>query len=85
MRWGLVITRPAERQLRRMPAADREHMNMAFEEMARDPFAGDVKYLRNREGKLRRRVGVWRILYTLQDERKLIIIAGVKRRGSHTY
>jgi mRNA-degrading endonuclease RelE of RelBE toxin-antitoxin system len=34
---------------------------------------------------LRRRVGDWRILYELNESRKLIVVTAVKRRGSNTY
>ena len=53
--------------------------------MCRDPFGGDVKFLRGLNGALRRRVGDWRILYDLNSESKVIVVTAVKRRGSNTY
>jgi mRNA-degrading endonuclease RelE of RelBE toxin-antitoxin system len=85
MKWGLVITRPAQRVMRRMPAPDRETFDKVFQEMQHDPFAGDVKYLKGLNGVLRRRVGIWRIVFSVESEARLVIINLVKRRGSHTY
>ena len=85
MSWGLAITNPAKRQLRRMPAPDRREINRAFSTMTDDPFNGDVKFLHGLNGALRRRVGDWRILFELNTESKVIVVTAVKRRGSNTY
>ena len=85
MTWSLVIASPAEKALRHVPTVDREHINVAFSEMCLNPFAGDVKSLRGGKGALRRRVGDWRILFDLLQDRRLIVVTAVKRRGSKTY
>jgi mRNA-degrading endonuclease RelE of RelBE toxin-antitoxin system len=85
MTWSLVIARPAENVLRRVPAVDRKRIDAAFSEMCVNPFAGDVKSLRGTKGALRRRVGDWRILYDIDTERRLVVVLAVKRRGSKTY
>jgi mRNA-degrading endonuclease RelE of RelBE toxin-antitoxin system len=85
MKWGLVITNRAERQLRRLSPSELLHIDRAFSEMCEDPFSADIKFLRGSDGALRRRVGDWRILYTLEQRSKLIIVAAVIRRGSKTY
>jgi mRNA interferase RelE/StbE len=85
MTWSLVIASPAERDLRRVPALDRARIDDAFSEMCLNPFAGDVKSLRGGKGALRRRVGDWRILFDLHQERRLIVVTAVRRRGSKTY
>jgi mRNA interferase RelE/StbE len=84
MTWGLVITSRAKRQLRRLSAGERDAIDPVFSQMCDDPFHGDVKALRGL-GILRRRVGDWRILYSLDDAKRIIIVAAVKRRGSNTY
>ncbi len=84
MTWGLVIANRAKRQLRRFSADERDSIDAVFSQMCHDPFHGDVKVLRGL-GALRRRVGDWRILYALDDAKKIIIVTAVKRRGSNTY
>jgi mRNA interferase RelE/StbE len=85
MTWSLVIASPAEKALRHVPSVDREHINGAFSEMCLNPFAGDVKSLRGGKGALRRRVGDWRILFDLHQDKRLIVVTAVRRRGSKTY
>ena len=85
MTWTLVITSPAAKALRHVPSVDLEHINGAFSEMCLNPFAGDVKSLRGGKGALRRRVGDWRILFDLHQDKRLIVVTAVKRRGSKTY
>jgi mRNA interferase RelE/StbE len=84
MKWGLVIASRAKRQLRRLPAEMRDAIDQAFTDMCGNPFSGDMKFLRGLAS-LRRRVGEWRILYELDDTRKVILVTAVKRRGSNTY
>jgi mRNA interferase RelE/StbE len=84
MKWGLLITNRARRQLRRLPAEERDHIDEAFSQMCEDPFKGDVKSLRGLDA-LRRRVGDWRILFELSETKRIIIVTAIKRRGSNTY
>lgn len=85
MIWGLVITNPAERGLRKVQRIDLEHINEAFSEMCTDPYSGDVKFLRGVGQTFRRRVGDWRIFFELDKTQQSIVILAVKRRGSNTY
>ncbi len=81
----MVITNPAERDLRDVEESDLHRIDAVLEEMFSDPYQGDVKFLRGSGGVLRRRVGDWRILFELDRKKKLIVITGVRRRASNTY
>ena len=85
MTWNLVIVSSAAKQLRRVPSPELTRINKAFSAMCADPFSGDVKSLRGTRGALRRREGDWRILFDLQQKKKLIVVLAVRRRGSKTY
>jgi len=84
MTWGLVIASRATRQFRRLSADDRDSVDRAFSEMRENPFQGDLKFLRGLDT-LRRRVGDWRILYELDETKRLIVVTAIKHRGSSTY
>jgi mRNA-degrading endonuclease RelE of RelBE toxin-antitoxin system len=84
MKWGLVIASRAKRQFRRIPPDDRDAIDAAFFEMRNDPFSGDFKSLRGSDG-LRRRVRDWRILYRLDEPKKVIVVTAIRRRSSTTY
>lgn len=85
MKWGLILANPAQRSLRMLPAGDLEHINAAFEEMASDPFSGDIKFLKGTNGKIRRRVGDWRVIFAIDADHHLLIVLEIVRRGSTTY
>jgi len=70
--------------LRRLSAEERHAIDRVFSELCEDPYQGDVKFLRGLDS-LRRRVGDWRIPYELSEEKKLILVTAIKRRGSTTY
>jgi mRNA-degrading endonuclease RelE of RelBE toxin-antitoxin system len=85
MPWALLITRPAERDLRAFSSADLRRINAAFEAMHANPYSGDVKLLAGTAGVLRRRVGPWRILFEVHQRERRVVVLGVKRRTSTTY
>jgi mRNA-degrading endonuclease RelE of RelBE toxin-antitoxin system len=84
MKWGLLIANRAARQLRRLSDPEKKTITGALSEMSDNPFHGDVKFLRGL-GALRRKVGDWRILCQLDEERRIIRVTAIKRRGSNTY
>jgi mRNA-degrading endonuclease RelE of RelBE toxin-antitoxin system len=85
MTWSLVLTKHAVRSLRDVPRADLEHIDAAFEEMRSDPYSGDIKFLKGTNRTLRRRIGVWRVLFEVHADRQIVVILGAVRRGSNTY
>jgi mRNA-degrading endonuclease RelE of RelBE toxin-antitoxin system len=42
-------------------------------------------FLKGTDRALRRRVGVWRVLFEVLTDRRIVVIIDVERRGSHTY
>jgi mRNA-degrading endonuclease RelE of RelBE toxin-antitoxin system len=85
MKWGLALTSPAKRQLRRLSQPERSAINEVFSLMRDNPFQGDIRFLRGANGTLRRRVGDFRVFYELHYDDKVIVVTAVKRRGSNTY
>lgn len=65
---------------------DCERVNRALNEMKKDPFQGDTAPLRGEyQGAYRRRVGAWRILFTVKPDIDTVIIHDIRRRTSTTY
>ena len=86
MSWAFLLSNDAARSLRRMGARDRDRINRALNQMKGEPLSGDVVPLRGRyQGSFRRRVGAWRILFTLDLEQKMIEVHDIRRRTSTTY
>jgi mRNA-degrading endonuclease RelE of RelBE toxin-antitoxin system len=72
MPWDLVITKPAERDLKEPSRDDLRRINGALEAMRGDPYSGDVKFLKGEVGQLRRRVGAWRIFFRVEQSKHLV-------------
>ena len=86
MSWDYRLSSRAERAFGRMPARDRERVNRALNEMKTDPYRGDTAPLRGEyQGAFRRRVGSWRILFTVKPDIETVIIHDIRRRTSSTY
>ena len=85
MNWSLILSNQTSRTIRRAPRSERDQLRAALRLLSGDPYSGDIKLLKGSSGTLRRRVGNWRILYELDADRRLIVVTGIKRRGSNTY
>jgi mRNA-degrading endonuclease RelE of RelBE toxin-antitoxin system len=85
MRWGLVTTSAADRDIRKVPRSDLSQIDATLHEIAGDPYSGDAKMLAGMGGMFRRRVGQWRIFFSTDKDRHFVVVHGVKRRQSKTY
>src|SRR5713101_3528163 len=67
--WTVLLSSRAERALRRIPARDRQRIAQVLLTMEQQPLSGDVMPLKGpHEGSYRRRVGSWRIVFTLKSD-----------------
>ena len=85
MAWTLRIAKRAEKELRKIPAKDRERILAALRAIEADPFSGDVARLINQPAGWRLRVGNYRVFLDLYPDQSVVDILRVKRRTSTTY
>lgn len=85
MNWIINISAQAEKQLRKFPTKDYERIRRVINTMETDPFFGDVNKLSGTENVWRKRMGNYRILYEINESKKLIYVSDIKRRTSTTY
>ncbi len=79
--WTIEFSRDAVKALLRMPRDQALRIRRKIDELARDPrTAPNVKKLIEHPG-YRLRVGDWRIIYLLHDERLVIHIIRIATRG----
>ena len=78
----IVYSRQAIKVLRRLPRNLSQRIQSKIEDVASDPFGqhNNVTKLVNRPG-FRLRVGDWRIIYDVQDERMEVIVMRIAPRG----
>ena len=70
--YELEITRTAEKQLKRLPREDQRRVVGAFVALAGDPLPHGARKLHGYEDVFRLRVGRYRILYSVADDRLVI-------------
>lgn len=85
MTWDLIVSRSAQKGLRRLPPSDQKRMDAAFEQMTRDPYSGDIAVLKGMRRTLRRRVGDYRIFFDLDSSLRRITVLKIDRRTTTTY
>ena len=85
MIWNVVVAKPAQKGLAEFPAKDRDKIVSALASMATDPFAGDVLKLEGEQNRFRRRVGSYRIFFTMEQASKSVYVSAIVRRTTTTY
>jgi mRNA interferase RelE/StbE len=75
-----VIERKAEKEASGIPPNLRNHIDKAILSLSQNPRPHGCKKLTDKEG-YRIRVGDYRILYTIDDKSKIVVIYRIKIRG----
>lgn len=80
--YQLVYKRRATKALARMSSADRRRLLGALDVLAQSPYANhlDTKRLQGRDG-FRLRIGDWRVLYDVEDDRLIVLVLQIGSRG----
>ncbi len=81
-KWQLIITRQAERRMKRLPKPLVKRLQAAIKSLSEDPRPSGYKKIVDSDDLYRIRVGDWRIIYAIEDDRLLILIVTVGPRGS---
>lgn len=78
--YRIELTRDALRALAKLDKPVRRRIQGALDKLADDPRPAGLIALRDAPGAFRIRVGDYRIIYTLHDDRLLIVIINVGHR-----
>jgi mRNA interferase RelE/StbE len=85
MNWRVFIANSAKKQLRQFPPNDLKRISLSIDQLAFNPFVGDVVKLEGRGNVWRRRLGNYRIIFELFPKERVIFIYDITRRTSSTY
>ena len=87
MAWAVELSAAAEKDLKRLPRDWQVRIARAIDEMEANPLAGDVKPLKGPEwkGRYRKRVGSYRIIFSVDHKVKLVAISAILIRSGKTY
>ncbi len=83
--WTLLVTKPAQKDLERLPAKEQNRIKAVLKEIRANPFSGDIARLKGEPNAWRRRLGNYRIFYDLFPEHLAIVVTAIKRRTTTTY
>ncbi len=74
------ITRDALKTLAKLDKPVRRRLQAAIDRLAEEPRPAGVVALRARPGHLRLRVGEWRVVYRIEDDRLVVIVVDLGHR-----
>lgn len=84
--YTLIVPARVERQLDRIQRRDRARVSRRIAALSADPRPRRVEKLTaDRDERYRVRQGDWRIIYTIDDRNRTIILDEVARRNEATY
>lgn len=84
MTFTVHVSNRAQRSLRGIPAGDLRRIIAAIETMGEDPLSGDMVKLKGTEA-FRRRIGDYRIIFSIDYKQHAVGILDVLRRTTTTY
>ena len=79
MKWRVVFTRTAEKELAKLSSEVRLRVGRAIRSLEDDPTPAATKRLKGRE-EFRLRVGDYRVLYIIEHESRLLKISAIGHR-----
>ena len=87
MNWACSLSRQAAKQLRSLPRDTLGQVARAIDEIGEDPTLGDVRPIKSGrlKGALRKRIGPYRIVYSIDPDAREVDIAAIVTRGDTTY
>jgi len=87
MNWACNLSRQAAKQLRSLPRDRLGQVARAIDEIGEDPTLGDVRPIKSGrfKGALRKRIGPYRIVYSINPDAREVDVAAILTRGDTTY
>ena len=82
MKYRVELSHRGTRDLDRLGRDVQQRMMRRLEQLAQDPHDARLSAPLTNQGGLRKsRVGGWRILFTVDDEKRLLQVVTIERRG----
>ena len=81
MRWRIVVTSRAERDLKGLSARDQSRIRAGIDSLIEFPTRGDLNKLQGRENEWRLRVGDWRVRFELDRTNRIIVVLRILTRS----
>jgi len=79
--YQIAFTPAAQRQLATLDPPTRRRIAQRIEGLGTDPRPPGAEMLKGGEGELRVRVGDWRVIYAVHDDKLLVLVIRIGHRG----
>ena len=83
--WQVRVPKRVAKIIKCFPKREISRIQEALRGFEVDPWTGDISKIKGEENKWRRRVGNYRLYYSVRVEIKVIEITHIERRASSTY
>lgn len=83
--WDLQIDPSVLKTLKKFPLQDTQRILEVIRFLPTDPYFGDIQKLKGHQDDWRRRIGQYRIFYSIRPHSRTILVFHVERRVSKTY
>ncbi|HOU12495.1 MAG TPA: type II toxin-antitoxin system RelE/ParE family toxin [Anaerolineae bacterium] len=80
-RWEVILARQPERILRRLPRGLLQRLDRLLAELAENPCPVGAKKLVGHLNLYRVRIGDWRVVYAIEDDRLVVLVIRIAPRG----
>jgi mRNA interferase RelE/StbE len=80
--WLVIIHRKAEKIIKRLDGETLERIRRVIHSLANEPRPAGVKKLTGHDNFYRLRVGDWRIIYAIEDDRLIVLVLEISTRGN---
>jgi len=79
-RYRIEFLKTAKKELAKLPKQVQKRISAKIDALLLDPYPPDSKKLKNGDGRFRIRVGDYRIIYRLEDEKLVILVIKIDHR-----
>lgn len=85
MTWDVHLPERVDKCIKKFPRHDSTRIIEVLRSFEVDPWRGDTAKIKGHHNLWRKRVGNYRIFYSVKAEVKIVEIKEIERRGSKTY
>lgn len=85
MPWSVHLPERVGKRIRKFPRRDSMRIVEVMRSFEVDPWWGNIVKIKGYDNLWRKRVGNYRIFYSVKTETKTVEIKEIERRGSKTY